>query len=431
MKIEDIYTKGEVNNSISSIDLESITEIAKKKTEFSSWQDSYWVMKSIDKFANEDASNDEYLILLLKNAFQTGLNYESNINKFFESVLVYIKLQFKYRQYREVENYLMLLRELKFPNYEIPNWVYQFSAVTYYKLGMKLIFSNPDDFIDTLNQLAESTEEEKRKKIYVIKDFISEATLFESENQVAEDKKKRFITIFEKFINPYFDEVNTEWMEFVDPDYLPIEIGTEAKPGISESLDLAAIIDKLNSDIIARDNEILDLLGRIDELTEKTRTLENENTNLVETLNNKSINPNRIYENQISLPASNYIPSSNRDIVLIIGASRISIKDIHGIGKDIGFSKDQLVIYDDYGKNEGFDFTKLKHSSKYCAILYGPNAHSTPGKGNYSSALEMLKNEEGYPPVFEIRNESDTLKITKSSLKKTLQKAMNHIQAKA
>lgn len=82
-------------------------------------------------------------------------------------------------------------------------------------------------------------------------------------------------------------------------------------------------------------------------------------------------------------------------------------------------------ITSDYAKIKNLDFRKFRYSDKYAAIIAGPMPHSVKGKGSYSSGLEMLKNEPGYPDVFEcILNDNptnDKLKITKSSLWKALQ----------
>ncbi|GEM_PF-2620044 len=89
------------------------------------------------------------------------------------------------------------------------------------------------------------------------------------------------------------------------------------------------------------------------------------------------------------------------------------------LAKTYNFEAD---ITSDYEKIKNLDFRKFRYSDKYAAIIAGPMPHSVKGKGSYSSGLEMLKNEPGYPDVFEcIPN--DKLKITKSSLWKALQEA--------
>ena len=78
------------------------------------------------------------------------------------------------------------------------------------------------------------------------------------------------------------------------------------------------------------------------------------------------------------------------------------------------------VITSDYDKITNLDFRKFRYSDKYAAIIVGPMPHSVKGKGDYSSGLEMLKNEPGYPDVFECVT-SEKLKVTRTSINKALQ----------
>lgn len=79
-------------------------------------------------------------------------------------------------------------------------------------------------------------------------------------------------------------------------------------------------------------------------------------------------------------------------------------------------------ITSDYEKIKNLDFRKFRYSNKYAAIIAGPMPHSVKGKGSYSSGLEMLKNEPGYPDVFECIT-SEKLKVTRTSVWKALEEA--------
>lgn len=54
--------------------------------------------------------------------------------------------------------------------------------------------------------------------------------------------------------------------------------------------------------------------------------------------------------------------------------------------------------------------------------MVGPMPHSTESKGDYSSVISAIENEEGYPPV--IRMGKNTLKITKSDFREKLENAI-------
>lgn len=90
---------------------------------------------------------------------------------------------------------------------------------------------------------------------------------------------------------------------------------------------------------------------------------------------------------------------------------------IKWLAKTYNFEAD---ITSDYDKITNLDFRKFRYSDKYAAIIAGPMPHSVKGKGDYSSGLEMLKNEPGYPDVVECVT-SEKLKVTRTSINKALQ----------
>jgi hypothetical protein len=53
--------------------------------------------------------------------------------------------------------------------------------------------------------------------------------------------------------------------------------------------------------------------------------------------------------------------------------------------------------------------------------------HSQKGKGSYSSVVEMMKNEEGFPHTIELRTKTGVLKVTKESLKEGFSIMKTHI----
>ena len=105
-------------------------------------------------------------------------------------------------------------------------------------------------------------------------------------------------------------------------------------------------------------------------------------------------------------------------VIRFIGAlNKSSIKNkLYGISKRYGF---EVEMFDDYEKIKNMDFSKMRYSNRICGIIAGPMPHSIKGMGDYSSGLEMIKSEPGYPPVFECYA-GDKLKITTTSLWKAL-----------
>lgn len=107
--------------------------------------------------------------------------------------------------------------------------------------------------------------------------------------------------------------------------------------------------------------------------------------------------------------------------VIIIGASRVKKNDIIGLCKELGITKDRLIMELDYDKAEKFECKKLQYNPNNRLVLFGPIPHSTKGKGEYSSMINKMETNEGYPKVVRIETSND-LKITKTSLRKALKK---------
>ena len=114
-----------------------------------------------------------------------------------------------------------------------------------------------------------------------------------------------------------------------------------------------------------------------------------------------------------NLPNSELKYLRGKTIRFIGALNKSSIKNkLHGISKQYGFV---VEMYDDYDKIANMDFSKMRYSNRISGIIAGPMPHKIKGMGSYSSGLEMLRSEPGYPPVFECVA-GEKLKITSTSL---------------
>ena len=113
------------------------------------------------------------------------------------------------------------------------------------------------------------------------------------------------------------------------------------------------------------------------------------------------------------------VSTGGKKRILILGAG-MPLQQIYGCVEDVGFEKANFDIHDNYQKNKRFNLKKIQHSSGWLAVILGPVAHNVVGLGDYSSVLERMRREKGYPPVYPLRTKSGHLKATKTSLKNTL-----------
>ncbi len=105
--------------------------------------------------------------------------------------------------------------------------------------------------------------------------------------------------------------------------------------------------------------------------------------------------------------------------IIVIGQSEVEKSKLIGVAKSLGIEKDRFEFYLDYEDAKTFDFKKTQWSTKYSCILVGQMPHSGTSKGDYSSVIAALENQDGYPPV--VRMGTKGLKITKSSFRSTLE----------
>ncbi|WP_304117427.1 hypothetical protein [Phascolarctobacterium succinatutens] len=108
--------------------------------------------------------------------------------------------------------------------------------------------------------------------------------------------------------------------------------------------------------------------------------------------------------------------------IYIVGQSDIKKNQLLGVIKELGFDKKRFEFCLEYEDVKRFNFAKLFYNPENSLVLVGPMPHKTAGSGDYSSAITAIEQTEGSPNV--LRCGSNTLKITKQSIREALQKAL-------
>lgn len=116
-------------------------------------------------------------------------------------------------------------------------------------------------------------------------------------------------------------------------------------------------------------------------------------------------------------------------IIVIIGDSEVKPQQILGIAKNYGYQKENVELYLDYSKLTNLKFSKFQYNDKIDGIIIGPVPHSSKDKGNYSSIIQTLTEEDGYPRVIKCQTETGNLKITKSALHNALKELKSYAMA--
>lgn len=106
--------------------------------------------------------------------------------------------------------------------------------------------------------------------------------------------------------------------------------------------------------------------------------------------------------------------------VVVIGDSAVKEDKLRSIARKHGIAGKDIEFALGYERIKHYQFSKLRDSLVYRAVLVGPMPHSTSGKGDASSAItEMEHHPDIYPQVIRLLDASG-LKITKNSFASAL-----------
>lgn len=109
-------------------------------------------------------------------------------------------------------------------------------------------------------------------------------------------------------------------------------------------------------------------------------------------------------------------------MIVVLGDSQVKENYMQGILKNLGLRKERLECHLGYHEAKSFPFRTIRYQVKYALILVGSMGHKAEDIGDYSSAIAMMEQEDGYPPV--VRLGTNGLKITKSNFREALEKAL-------
>ncbi len=112
--------------------------------------------------------------------------------------------------------------------------------------------------------------------------------------------------------------------------------------------------------------------------------------------------------------------------LLILGDSKVTLKDIQGIAKNYGFEKKDIDCQTDYKKITN-DAGRLQHADRYAAIILGAVPHKVSKLGKWNSIVEKFATPGYGPVVVESHNLRGELEITKESLKTAINEVLGKL----
>ncbi|MFC1688218.1 hypothetical protein ACFL07_00985 [Pseudomonadota bacterium] len=339
------------------------------------------------------------------------LSFTDDNEKFLDAWKRYIRLLLKYKQWHDARNFLTVYAGLS-DDADLPAWHYNASAKLSYEIEPVRSLTNPDDVLDLLSKSVASPGGIAQAKS-VFKEYVSKAVYHRDNKDIDVFSFKNFTEKAIKFDRSLNRRLGSRWPVAIKLDAPSSASQIEQLPSDEDEVgELHALIADLKQQAKKYQDEIDLLNAEVLSLREKISSQSDEPSKETE----KPANEVQVRRNQRALK------------ILILGASQLKQKDIFGIAKKFGLTKDNLELRLDYKKNKRFDLQTIRWISPYSAILIGPIAHKLVGLGDYSSVLQLLE-EEGFPPAQAIKTSSGGLKITKSGMTTAFEQIIDKIGA--
>lgn len=380
----------------------------------------YWASKYLFTFS-QDSSFDKIIIEKLELAQESGLLYKSHPDYFLDSAKILAQLYLKYSVYKKANNYFLLLDQLivEAP----PDWIKISYAKTLIHLDLISLINEPKHLFNFLS--FSSDKQLSEQEISIIKLFI--LTVIDNKSKLPLKKSSDIASFLVKLfsiISPHFNLFEEEFESLISTLLIHSD-NLDPKQFSPEFFDIIRVLyfklktlnDNLKSDLEVLKNTLLEQEKIISDLRNKKTILEQ----------NYKQNITEIQRSLLSTETES--DSLDHIKILLIGASQIDNKEIFGIAKKEGISKNNLFLETDYNKIKNFNFDNLRFNSTYDGILIGPIPHKVSGVGDHSSIISKLEKEEGFPPFQVVYTNSGELKITKTSFRDALKKLIIKIKA--
>ena len=106
--------------------------------------------------------------------------------------------------------------------------------------------------------------------------------------------------------------------------------------------------------------------------------------------------------------------------VVVFGDAQARPKDLCGVAKELGISRDRIVFVD-HDESVRYDFRKLEYNHNVVAVTFGAVPHSTSGKGSDGSVIaRMERMRDVFPRVIRL-TANGGLKQTKTNFRENLE----------
>ncbi len=402
-------------------------EIARDIQEADNWVDAY----HIGQFVCEQGSGEEDKLAMdaYEKAFSKGLTVHANRESFLFATQQSAKIYFRFKRYEEAKNKLILLVH----NYNnLPDWVNLYYATAQIHTDdLFYIATNPDFFFRRMDDIDENNNDSVKRRKYLFLEFLNRLGEKLDGKEISKINEK---AILEKAQELGVDD-SRECLNFkIALGIIPAPTSSKALDFGVEACDVANMGKELEIESCKQLlTEVNRRLSKISELITQNKNLivAEENTPndcedeiqkgnaLLETIN---VQMKSVWKTTGASVTSDIYDVKNylerKQKILIIGGTEVKEKELRGKLKSMGFNfaKEQLEFELEYDNMKEYAAHILPWSSKYAGIIVGPCPHKVKDTAGYSSFIEKIKSEEGYPHVEEACDRPGHLKLTKNSV---------------
>lgn len=364
-----------------------------------------WASSYMLDTCGAEATLDKPIMDALDRVLAHGLTYERSPEEFLVTSRIMAQLCFKYQDYRRASNWLLFLRDLPpTSGSSLPAWVYLYSAKLLFVLEPNSAFSRPGGFFRYISEALDRLGPQGDSQCHgAVREFM-DAAVDRAESEAS------YVACLPGILGA-LDAMNTQYASVFSEEYqdtlsrsIASGVLEKAVPSLLKAPDPAALVQFL-TEVLAH---------------ARTRMEQDDLTAVV-------AKPVETVDQTVTLPRIP-MPSARPPRILVLAGSVVNADDLYKAARQCGIADahHQLELRLDYRKNKHFKLDELRYHSQYDGILIGPEAHKVCDVGDYSSLLQKLAIEEGFPPNTAIRTKAGTLRVTATGFKD----AMSNLLAK-
>ena len=415
-KFEQMYHNGK------NTDSDSACFAVLDDPRYRTWEDCYWAAKYVYEI-DESQEHFREVEVSLEEAFNSGLNIKSSHDVYLDAASIIAELYFQYSEYDLAIDYLMNIAD---NDEAAPDWVHADYALAtiHTEDNLRRILSDPGLFFARIHRIKNDIDAgEKRTAVY--KDFLNTASdyIYEHKdtevvlNKIAKEIKEAGLLLSDSW-KMFLKAVGIEYS--IDAGKLLVSAGESARTDESSNDDNTGVVADISCSYLDND---ANSDASSQKLRDEIRRLQNQVALLTRDNNKlKEEQESNKPQNQQTEVSDGHSLLQRNQRLLVIGASKLSSDKLGAIARDyLGFEKNDFEYALEYDRVP--DLNKIRYGSRYAAIIVGPVPHKVMGLGDNTSIIQKLKNEKGFPPVYQVRTESGELKYTKDTFLKALEEA--------